>query len=286
MNYNLALVENEDYLKIELRKIIFDQQSIFELEYLDKLTMNFKNEIELKQYLLEKGLINQADIDKKLCISYGDKHKREISIIYKEDIVTIERIRKMANEIKKYFNIKKSNAHSTFSYGLIMGDYLNITSYFESFEVFAGNHKFLRKLQDYVSNNPKQNVNINDISIYINQFAGDKRSKVIYIALYEIFRRLFYKFNKDTKDLEFNYKGFRDFCIFYCDYKRKSIKTPVEEEINELNGGRGVLSSDGDPDFPFNSEEEKLYNSYKERLEELADQNIDPYDEFYGSKRR
>lgn len=263
MNYSLTLNELQN---IDLSKISIDKRQSFKLEYIDSITMECESEEELKKYLLEKELINEEDLEKNICISYGKKTKRYISILYKNNKETVRKIKELADEIKKYFQVRKNHTNNDFSYSLIMGDYGDITKYFDSFQVFAGNHKFLRALQEYASNNPKQNLNINDISVYIKDSNTDKKAKVIYIALFEIFRRLFYNYDDENKSLEFNYKGFRDFCVFYCEYKANlhmnkqgnvENEILIEEEIKE-------------PEFPPNSEEERNYKRYLRELEECA----------------
>lgn len=261
MNYYLTL---EDNFKIDLSKLNLDKKELLSLKYIDNMTMQTNNEMELKEYLKSKGLISDNDINKSVCISYGDKDKRFIPVLYARDKVTIDNLKKLSDDIKKYFEYRKQNCHSNFSYESIIGNYNDITSFFSGFEVLAGNHKFLIELQRYISGNPKQNVNANDIAIYINQFSDDKKSKYIYIALFEIFINLFYKFDKETKELKFSYKGFRDFCVFYCNYKRK-INNKKTEDLNEE-----IEEEYEEPVFPPNSEEEARYFEYLERLNEIA----------------
>ena len=270
MNYSLALEEKNNYEKLDLSLIIPNKEDRFDLEHIDNFTIQFENEYELKEYLIAKGLIKEIDFQKEICIFYGLKNKRNIPVLYKSNKETIDKLRIFSKEINKYFLEQKRTTYSTFSYDLIMRDYKNIADSFPSFEVFAGNHKFLNELQRFVSNNPKQKLNIKDISTYITQLSGDKKSKVISIALFETFRMLFYTYDKEKANLIFNYKGFRDFCVFYCDYKnnRKSLQESIQIEEDFAYTNESSLSSAGDPDFPFNSEEEEMYNRYLENLPE------------------
>ena len=221
MNYKLCLclVGKEKYETIDISRFFDDKKQSFNLEKIDAFTMNFNNENELKQFLYSKGLISEKDLYKPLSIFFGSNDIREVPIIYSTDKETIDKIRDFSSDIKQYFDLKKRNAYSTFSYAQIVGDYLGITDCFDSFSVMAKNIKFLRALQEYCSSNPKQSLNISDINLYINENSGYTKSRLIYIALFELFRRLFYKYDENKKELNFNYKGFRDFCVFYCKYK-------------------------------------------------------------------
>lgn len=270
MNYSLILDKKKI---IDLSQNAKDIDDIFTLRYIDAITMQCKDEKNLKEYLLKKGLITEEDFSKNICITYGKNKKRYIPILYSTENSEFDNLSALAIEIKNYFNQKKRETYSEFSYELIVGDYTNITSYFDSFSVLARNHNFLYYLQLYASKNPSLAVSINDISVYINQFKGDKKSKFLYIALFEIFRQLFYKFNEETKELEFNYKGFRDFCVFYCDYKRN-----IKLKKNSSNNNSDIEELDNfiEPDFPPNSEEERKY-SEELNNEEFDIENHDHY---------
>lgn len=52
------------------------------LQEIDALTMNFQSEEELKQFLLEKGLITLEQFNNKLAISYHYKGVKTIPVVY------------------------------------------------------------------------------------------------------------------------------------------------------------------------------------------------------------
>lgn len=269
MKYKLCLyiTEEKKYQMIDISEFFKDKKESFNLEKLDNFTMNFSDENELKNYLYSKKLISSDDLNKQLCIFFGSKDVREIPIIYSKDKETINNIKNLSLEIKSYFDYEKKNTYSTFSYGTIIGDYQNITVYFDVFSKIAKNTSFLKILQSYCKINPKQSLNINDIQLYINENSKYTKSRLLYIALFELFRRIFYRFDEKTKDLHFNYKGFRDFCVFYCDYKRNvnAKKDNLEEEYDDWR----------EPIFPPNSEEEAAYQKYLEELYEFADKQLE-----------
>ena len=223
MNYKLCSCDKKELNVIDISKLYAQKKDMYNLENIDKLTMNFKDDYEAKIYLIGKNISSTSIFNKELKIIYGDKHKREIPVIYKGSKKTYDDLRKFSVDILNYFEYCKNRTNNDFSYSLIMGEYPDLRSHFKCFSVFAGNHKFLVELQKYCSNNPEQNTNISDITTYLNMFSQDKQSRLIYIALYDLFRKLFYDFDKENKELNFSYKSFRDFVVFYNDYKNSLL---------------------------------------------------------------
>lgn len=230
MNYKLCTIsDNMKRKNIDLSSLFENKKTAYKLDKLDEFTMMFKDENELKVYLISKGLLQVEDVNKLIFITYGDKNVRDIPLLYKANKKEVDNIKTFADEINYYFGLCKSNAYSTFSYGQIVGDYRGITDRFKCFEVMASSYKFLEALQNYCSPNPKQSLNIDDIQIYINENHIYTKSKLLYVALFELFRREFYKYDEENKKLNFDYKGFRDFCVFYCEYK-DSLKNKTMEK--------------------------------------------------------
>ena len=227
MNYKLgSYISSSKYKEIDVSEFFKDKKSSYNLENIDNFTMKFSNQYEFKMFLFLKGLIN--NIDDKIFIYYGKKSVRDIPLLYGDCKAEYENIKKFSKEINDYFSMhKRYNNYDSFSYNNIIGDYSDITNYFDCFYVMSQNTKFLQALQNYCVSNPAQELNIKDINLYLSE-KGQYKSKIIYIALFELFRRLFYKYDNENKELVFNYKGFRDFCVFYTEYKEK-----VKDKANQ-----------------------------------------------------
>ena len=169
------------------------------------------------------------------------------------------------------------------------------------------NAEFLEKLANYYSNGStkfnKQALNVSDIRTYLSSVRDKKAhpSKLLDIALDDLFVKAVFKVDKKTGVVEVNYRGLRDLALFIYKFESDLQKNKPEENKDNESWTQGslfdmvqnesfsedsILSSHDEPDFPPNSEEEARYKAYVERLDELSDKNIDPYDEFYGTKRR
>ena len=220
MNYKLgSYISSSKYANVDISEFFKDKKSSYDLENIDNFTMKFSNQYEFKTFLFLKGLI--SSVDDKLFIYYGKKNVRSIPLLYSECKTEYDNIKKFSKEIYDYFRMhKRYNNYDSFGYSNIIGDYHDITNYFDSFYVMSQNTNFLKALQNYCVSNPTQELNISDINLYLAE-KGKYKSKIIYIALFELFRRLFYKYDNENKELVFNYKGFRDFCVFYVEYKEK-----------------------------------------------------------------
>ena len=233
MNYKLC-VKNGDIARIlDMSSIFKNKKDGFNLELLDKFTRSFKNEEELKAYLLAKNIISESELQYDIEIKYGDKNIRYAPVMYSGD-KEFENIKALSDSIKRYFEHRKNVSMSTDSYDGILDNYRNITEYFEVFEKISRSKNFLNVIIGFVRANPKQGLNVEHVDMYINTEFGTPKCRYLYIALFEIFRRQFYDYNKETKDLKFNYKKFRDFCIFYLNYK-SNVLSRRQSSNNKLD---------------------------------------------------
>lgn len=226
-----------------------DLSNIVELNKLsdiDDFTSQFSNKEELLNYLLEKELISIEDFNRKLRIIYKSKDEIKFKgIVY--------------NDAKKYLK-------------------LDTVSLRYKFQILFSNPNFISELIDFYRHSKY---------VSINELEGCK----------EIFDNISYNERKEIIDTiyedalfimgNFNYSGFRKLALFIYKFelneKLKKIKlaTAKEEKTKE----KFILSSDGEPDFPPNSEEERQYNEYMKYQDRNWDKNKDYFDKFYPKKK-
>ncbi len=269
VSYKIGIYNRKEARIIDLDKIT----KIKSLDKLDELTSTFNSEEELKTYLFNQELISLDEMEKKLSIMYKNNGKvKKLPIVYQD--------------MKKYLDIVYLKAK-------MMAAAQDI----ELLEKLArhysiGSDKF----------NP-QGVNVSDIRMYISDFRsnGEKHfySRALELALDDMWKKAVFKLvDKKTGEVKENYRGSRDLGMFLYKYektlekKAEKQETKVEvktekvtepeweqttlfdlinkqEEIKEEQK-KWVLSSEGEPDFPPNSEEERNYKRYLEELDELA----------------
>lgn len=268
MDYKLCIfLEDEKSFKIiDLSNLFSSKKEALNLKYIDKFTMSFKDEDEFKGYLLSKGIITKEQLSMKLGITYVFNIPKFIPIFYSNKKRTMEKLENLSSEIKSYFDSKRINQDYPFSYNSIMGDYRNITGQFEIFKTMSEDIDFLRDLQEYVKKNPNQEKNIDDINTYINSLRNYHNKKFIYIALFETFRNIFYRYDQKSKTLKLNYKGFRDFTSFYYEYNKK-FKRKIEISKVEEYDSSDILA---DYPIPYASIEE--IQEFQNYLEQLPDE--------------
>ena len=117
--------------------------------------------------------------------------------------------------------------------------------------------------------------------------------------------------NKKTREVKISYRGLRDLGLFVAKYDKIDLQnTNVNEtvEIDELDqvtyddylmeeneyseedsysvSYDELLTQDGSPFFPPNSEEERRYRAYVESNDKNFNKNIDTFDEFYPRRKR
>lgn len=259
VSYKLGVSNKKEGRIIDLSNII----KLKDLKLLDIFTSEFKDENELKVYLLKQKLINEEELKQKIDVMYRNNGKvKKIPIVYEE--------------IKPYLDIV----------------YLK-----NKLKSLSNDIEFLEKLANYYSNGStkynKQGLNVSDIRIYLSDVRSNGgnqfESKLLSKALDDLFEKAVIKsIDKNTGELSINYRGLRDLAILIHKYEKKlEMKNNNQEWIQgslfdikentyqvnnnnifEENEYQSNLSSEGDPDFPPNSEEDQLYNSYLENLQD------------------
>ena len=269
VSYKLGIFVKKEAKIIDLDSII----KLKNLKSLDEFTSAFSNENELKIYLFNKGLLSKLEMKQNIVIMYKNNGKiKKIPVVYHD-------ASKLLDTANLRYKLKS----------------------------MSDNAEFLEKLANYYSNGStkfnKQALNVSDIRTYLSSVRDKKAhpSKLLDIALDDLFVKAVFKVDKKTGVVEVNYRGLRDLALFIYKFESDLQKNKPEENKDNESWTQGslfdmvqnesfsedsILSSHDEPDFPPNSEEEARYKAYVERLDELSDKNIDPYDEFYGTKRR
>ena len=269
VSYKIGIYNRKEARIIDLDKIT----KIKSLDKLDELTSSFNSEDELKTYLFNQELISLDEMKKSLSVMYKNSGKvKKLPIIYQD--------------MKKYLDIVYLKAKMIAASQDI--DLLEKLARHYS----IGSDKF----------NP-QGVNVSDIRLYIGDYRsnGEKHfySRSLEIALDDMWKKAVFKLiDRNTGEVKENYRGTRDLGMFLYKYektlekKEEKQETKVEikketvtepeweqttlfdfmnkqEEVKE-EPKKWVLSSEGEPEFPPNSEEERNYLKYLDELEEMA----------------
>ncbi len=229
VKYELCVQNDNDIKKIDLNSIL-NMKNNNSLELIDKFTELFYDENELKEYLIKKKLLSSSDLDGDICIIYKYEKIKTLPIFY--------------SSYKKYLK---------FSY---LSDKLN--NYIYDIDFLKEFLNYLKKI--YVTNS--QSINIIIIQNYVKQveynygylFESESLENAINNILKSIIGRNNYKDIRTLSRLLYTIE-------FNKIYQYLSKINCKRNQFSESN-----LSSDGDPDFPYNSEEELMYNKYIERL--------------------
>lgn len=262
--YKLGIYIKDNVKTFNLRQII-NIDSLKSLQDIDKFTSKFESENELKEYLLSKNALSKDEIQEKIHVLYKNNGEiRTLPVIYSKQ-----------NQL------------------------LNIGIIKMKLKSLATNIKFFEKLLEHYDfyqyeRNP-QKSNILNIKLYLNDIYKDGKKAINYDR--ELIEKTLDNFvlvatrslDKKTNNYKFNYRGFRDLALLIYNFeeieKLKELKINIKQEedsedeketLARLNG-KWILSSEGDPDFPFNSEEEKMSIEYEENI--LNSINSNDYDE-------
>ena len=159
------------------------------LKVIDSFTMLFKNENELKEYLIKKGLVKSSTNNTISHISYNRKYKKSLNIFYENHGVL--------------FNPKS------------LLDTYNKLSF--KFFVLAKDKDFLREFCDYI----KYNSEVGEFAVSLGNLisSGDE-----FIANSFLLSNIFERLVKDRKKDDFSYKKLRDLCDFVYEYSKKTSK--------------------------------------------------------------
>ena len=269
MNYKLCVLrDDENYKVVDLSTIFKDKKKIYDLESIDEFTMSFEDENALKKELLSSGVIKEEDLNKSLCIKYGDKNIRQTDIMYSNNKELVLNIKNLSISIKKYYNENKK-AHDF---------YKSITCDFQAFEAIFKDRVFLKKLREYAYQKDIPNLNTREIVVYINTSTNHKQ---LYIALYDLLKKIFYKYDLNKNDLRFSYKSLRDFCLFFSGYKiphkNSEKQNDYDSKLDFYLPHDSFKEKINPEDFPPNSFEEEMYGRYLEELEEGFAPDPDSY---------
>lgn len=259
VSYKIGISNKNEGRIIDLSKKIV----LKDLKLLDIFTSEFMDENELKMYLFNQELINEEELKQKINVMYKNNGKvKKIPIIYKD-----------------------------------MKPYLDIIYLQNKLKSLSNDIDFLEKLSNYYSNGStkynKQGLNVSDIRIYLNDVRSNGgnvfESTLLLNALEDLFEKEVIKsIDRSTGELTIKYRGLRNLAILIYKYEKKLEKENNKQEWiqNSLFDEREIayqtnqyfleendkygsnLSSDGDPDFPYNSEEEEMYNNYIENLKD------------------
>lgn len=256
VSYKIGILNKKEGRIIDLDSIM----KLKELKLLDIFTGEFKDENEFKTYLFNQKLINAEELNQKINVMYKNNGKvKKLPIIYKE--------------IKPYLDIA----------------YLQ-----NKLKSLSSDIEFLEKLANHYSNGStkynKQGLNVADIRLYLSDVRNNGgnvfESELLSKALDDLFEKEIIKsIDRSTGELTVNYRGLRNLAIFIYKYVKKIEKENNKQEwiqnslfdereiayqtnqyFLEENEYQSNLSSAGDPDFPYNSEEEEIYNNYLENL--------------------
>lgn len=258
VSYKLGIFNKKEGRAIDLDKILKTK----ELRLLDEFTSNFVDEAELKLYLFNKGLIDSSEKNYSIQVSYRNNGKvNKLPVLY--------------SDVKKYRHIEN------LKYKL---------------RVMSADVEFLYTLADYYDNGStkfnKQKQNVADIRLYLSNVRSNGgetfESALLTNALDSLLvMEVFKPVNYNGEAIE-DYRGLRKLIFLIDNYEKKKMKNKEESTEKWVQGTlydmeidsipikidneevedefETNLSSAGDPDFPYNSEEEQMYQAYIEGL--------------------
>lgn len=284
-NYYLSNYKRQNAEVLNLEKILGKNSK--KLELIDEFTFSFKNENEMKTYLIKNGVLSINQVETPLVIVYKNNGKyKKIPVFYNEH-------RKIKDSFDK-IKMKIENRENKFNkYTTEEIRYKNLNKEFSEFRNLILNINFMKELVKHYTNESikynNQGINISDINIYLSDVRQNDGipflSNYVYIALYELFKNAIFKFDKNTEKLKNNYRGYRDLINFIYKYKVDAgliVEDKLDDQItfDEISKVSSInfeetnvtekefeMYEDG---FPPNSEELKKYKAYLESLTETS----------------
>ena len=206
MAYYLTIKDKQNYKLLDVTSITeFKRLSKFKnnsysLEEIDIFTSNFNNEIEFKRRLLEKSIITNEDIHKKIEIRIklnGKLIKVRYDLVYRP--------------IKKYLDIQ----------------YLK-----SELLIFQNDRTFLEKLLDYYRKSPKQE-GLRQINTLMN--GCSERDINMYSALSQFFKDELFIEDYKTGEVHLKYKSLHDLAMFIYNYsKSKEISLTNTNQSEQI----------------------------------------------------
>lgn len=256
VNYNLCVVRELGSKELDLSKLL-NNKNLRRLDGIDEFTMSFKNEESLKQYLLLNGYIDLKDMNAKLNITYKYNDRiTKLPVVY--------------SDFKKYLDVDYLKSEIAFLYT---------------------NVEFLTQLLKLYDNKNikynKQGQNILDIKFYIrekNQNTEPDIEILVNEAVYDLFKKTAFTYDNKRREHNKNYKGLREFAHFLYRYECKEKLVLAKQKIMECDAiedevifeplesrkiNYNLLTAefnDGEPLFAPNSDDERMYNEYMEKL--------------------
>lgn len=231
-NYRLCFKENEEIREIDL-SFIMNSKKLIDL---DRFTSDFENQEQLLNEIATNGLVFQNKKNIKLMVVYThNKEEKTIPVMYRS--------------ASKYI----------FGENRVSMDAESVRHKLHS---LCKDFEFLKKLAEYYNHHT---VLGNCIDNIISSTDYEFYSKDLYKLVQELFMDKVYPKNN------FYYGGLRNIALFIDRYeqtkKYNEAKRVIEEESSTYDMNT-LLTDDGDPFFPPNSEEEARY---KRQLEEQDD---------------
>lgn len=256
--YHLAILKNN---KVNILNIPLIENSKAEdsLKTIDSLTSKFIHENGLIEYL--KKINIYKDNNRKVYVIYNyNRETKKLPVVY--------------SDIKKYMEI----------------DYLN-----SIIQSFSKDIIFIEKIANHFdagrsTYNP-QLANVQVLRGYLNdvRFSESKEpffAQRVHDALSDILKKAVLKYDREnnklkvdkkTGEVEINYRGLRDLALFVKKYIDSLLAKEYEKDDFSKDISNFEYSDNySEPDFPLNSEEEDMYLSYLESLEdEESDYNYE-----------
>ena len=283
VNYKLGIYNKKEARIIDLDKII----KISKLENLDEFTSDFNNEDEFKLYLLNKGLITNYELKQNISVMYKYSGKiKKLPIIFQDmkkylDIFYLKA--KLLESSQNLELLEKLARHYSIGSEKHNPQGVNVSSirgYISDVRSNDGNHFYSKPLEYALDDMWKKAVfkSSGKTSDIVNKSTGEIKENYRGSRDLGLF---LYKYNKQTKLQEeqqeikvelkkqtTNEDEWIQSSMFDDIEKQNIILDESNEDVNIYN--KWVLSSDGEPDFPPNSEEEANYKRYLERLDEIS----------------
>ncbi len=207
MAYYFTVRDKKEYKPLEIHKSeLFQRLSRFKgasysLEEIDKFTINFPNEVSLRVYLNEIGVLSASDINREITVRQkikGELRKVKYSIIYED--------------MAKYLDF----------------DYLR-----NQILARSGDIDFLKKLTSYYRNSACGSFSINSII----SFLFDRYDGIVDInkLLDDFLFAEVCKVNYEDGSCVLKYKSLHDFGMFLYNYiskEEKSLKSNLDGQIS------------------------------------------------------